>query len=96
MKKYPIYIIKCNNKNYYTGVTSNLINHIKEHHLGKHKNSYTYSRRPIKLVYFCEFINIEQAIDMEKQLKKWSRIKKETLINNEFEKLPNLCKKNFE
>ena len=95
MKKYPIYIIKCNNKNYYTGVTSNLIKK-KEHHLGKHKNSYTYSRRPIELVYFCEFINIEQAIDMEKQLKKWSRIKKETLINNEFEKLPNLCKKNFE
>jgi len=96
MKKYTVYIIKCNNKNYYTGVTSNLINRIKEHHLGKHKNSYTYSRRPIELVYFCEFINIEQAIDMEKQLKKWSRIKKEALINNEFEKLPNLCKKNFE
>jgi putative endonuclease len=96
MKKYTVYILKCSNKSYYTGVTSDLINRFNEHQLGKHKNSYTYSKRPVELVYFCEFTNIEQAISMEKKLKKWSRIKKEALINNEFEKLPNLCKKSFE
>jgi putative endonuclease len=35
------------------------------------------------------------AIEKEKQIKKWSREKKEALINNEFEKLPNLAKKKF-
>lgn len=35
------------------------------------------------------------AIEKEKQIKKWSRAKKEALINNEFEKLPNLAKKKF-
>ena len=32
---------------------------------------------------------------MEKQIKKWSRAKKEALINNEYEALPNLAKKKF-
>ncbi|ARV08029.1 endonuclease [Polaribacter sp. SA4-10] len=35
------------------------------------------------------------AIDTEKQIKKWSKTKKEALINNEYEKLPNLAKKKF-
>ncbi len=35
------------------------------------------------------------AIEREKQIKKWSKNKKEVLINNQFEKLPNLAKKKF-
>jgi len=46
-------------------------------------------------VYYAEFTSIEIAIEKEKQIKKWSKAKKETLINNEFEKLPNLAKKKF-
>jgi len=47
------------------------------------------------LVFYCEFTNVEIAIETEKQLKKWSRVKKEALIDGEFEKLPNLAKKKF-
>jgi len=39
--------------------------------------------------------DIRLAIQSEKQIKKWSRVKKEALINDEFEKLPNLAKKKF-
>ncbi|PCH52514.1 MAG: hypothetical protein COC22_03920 [Flavobacteriaceae bacterium] len=95
MKTYYVYILKCSDKTYYTGITSQLSKRINEHSTGKHFGSYTYYRRPIELVYYCKFTNVEQAIEMEKQLKKWSRAKKEALINNEFEKLPNLSKKNF-
>jgi putative endonuclease len=35
------------------------------------------------------------AIETEKQIKKWSKMKKEALINNEFHNLPNLAKKKF-
>ncbi len=34
-------------------------------------------------------------MDTEKQLKKLSKAKKEALINNEFDQLPNLAKKKF-
>ena len=91
-----VYILKCSDNTYYTGVTSNLTQRIKEHTSGKHINSYTYSRRPLKLVYYTEFTDINLAILKEKQIKKWSRAKKEALINNETENLPNLSKKRFD
>lgn len=66
-----------------------------EHQDGKFKESYTYTRRPVTLEFYQEFVDPNQAIMLEKQLKKWSKAKKEGLINNEFEKLPNLAKKKF-
>jgi putative endonuclease len=95
MKIYYVYILKCNDESYYTGFTSNLEERINQHNEGKYIDSYTYERRPVDLVFYCEFTNVEMAIETEKQLKKWSRAKKEVIINNEFEKLPNLAKKKF-
>ena len=95
MKVYSVYILKCWDKTYYTGITSNLWGRIEQHQSGKYKNSYTSSKRPIELVYYCEFTEPELAIEFEKRIKKWSQAKKEALINGEFEKLPNLAKKRF-
>ena len=95
MKIYYVYMLKCADNTYYTGITSNLTQRVQDHIKGKHIDSYTFSRRPIQLVFFCEFTNVNLAITTEKQIKKWSRVKKEALINNEFEKLPNLSKKKF-
>ncbi|EDP71861.1 predicted endonuclease containing a URI domain [Flavobacteriales bacterium ALC-1] len=95
MKQSFVYILKCADNSYYTGITSNLSKRIKEHKIGVYKDSYTSSRRPIELVFFAEFTDINLAIQTEKQIKKWSRVKKEALINGEFEKLPNLAKKKF-
>jgi len=95
MKVYYVYILKCADDTYYTGFTSNLENRIEEHQQGKHQSSYTFNRKPIELVFYREFSNVEMAIETEKQLKKWSKAKKEALINGEYEKLPNLAKKKF-
>ena len=95
MKIYYVYILLCSDKTYYTGFTSNLQSRLIEHQSGKHPDSYTFSRRPIKLVFYAEFTDPNMGIETEKQIKKWSKAKKEALINNEFEKLPNLAKKKF-
>ena len=95
MKLSYVYIIKCSDSSYYTGITSNLSERITEHKTGKYQDSYTYSRRPVQLAFYAEFTDINLAITSEKQIKKWSRIKKEALINGEFERLPNLAKKKF-
>lgn len=95
MKIYYVYILKCSDDTYYTGITSDLSSRLQEHQIGKHKGSYTFKRRPVELVFYCEFTNVEMAIEREKQIKKWSRAKKEALINDEFEKLVNLAKKKF-
>ena len=95
MKTYYVYILECSDKSYYTGITSRLHLRVIEHQTGKYPNCYTYKRKPIDLVFYAEFTDPNHAIDLEKQIKKWSRAKKEALINNEFEKLPNLSKKKF-
>ena len=95
MKIYYVYILECSDKTFYTGITSDLTNRLQSHKSGKYKDSYTYSRRPLGLVYYCEFTNPNVAIATEKRFKKWSKAKKKALINGEFEKLPNLAKKKF-
>ena len=57
------------------------------------KKSYTYSRRPVKLVYYEESDDIGYAIAREKQLKKWVRKKKIALINMQEEELKRLAKR---
>jgi putative endonuclease len=95
MKKYYVYILECSDKTYYTGLTSNLEKRMISHQSGKHTDSYTYSRRPIKLMFYTEFTEPHLAIAAEKQIKKWSRAKKEALIRREYDSLCHLSKKKF-
>ena len=91
-----VYILKCADGSYYTGVTSNLVQRIYKHDSAYFPDCYTASRRPVELVFYAEFTNIGFAIDKEKQIKKGSRAKKEALINGDYDALPNLSKKRFE
>lgn len=92
MKKYYVYILKCNDNSFYTGVTNNLERRVIEHSLGENKKAYTYSRRPLELVWQEMFQYINEAIQREKQLKGWSRKKKEALVNSNFKELVKLSK----
>ena len=92
---YYVYLLKCKDGTYYTGVTNDVERRFVEHQEGKDIKAYTYRRRPVELVFYAEFSNIEGAIKKEKQIKKWSRKKKEALINDDFEVLPRLSKKSF-
>ena len=78
--------MKCSDDSYYTGVTNNLEKRINEHQSGIIKG-YTSSRLPVKLVFSERFSDINQAINFEKQIKGWSRRKKEALINRDFDLL---------
>ena len=95
MKLSYVYILKCSDGTHYTGITSNLEKRVLEHSTGKHNNGYTFSRRPVVLVFYAEFTDITLAIQREKQIKNWSRAKKEALIRGDYGALPNLAKKNF-
>ena len=91
--QYWVYILKCSDNSYYTGSTSNLERRISEHQLGIFPG-YTSKRLPIKLVYSCYFDNPNDSIAAERQIKGWSRSKKEALIKGDFKLLHKLseCK----
>ncbi len=88
MRTYYVYILKCSDGSYYTDFTSNLDSQIKSHQTGKQEN--TVGRLPVEPVFHTEFKVPLFAIEAKRQIKRWSRDKKEALINGEFEKLPNL------
>ncbi|UQB68245.1 GIY-YIG nuclease family protein [Epilithonimonas zeae] len=96
MKQYFLFILKCSDNSYYTGVTSDFESRLIKHQSGYYPESYTHSRRPVQLVLYNEFNEIEQAIAFEKQVKGWSKKKKEAIINDNWEKLKGLsiCRNN--
>ncbi len=92
MKSYCVYILKCFYGSYYTGLTSDLDNRINQHQEGKWQTCYTFSRRPVELLYYESYQWVFDAIAREKQIKGWSRVKKEALINGKLEQLVILSK----
>ena len=90
MKTYSVYILKCSDGTYYTDFTSNLEAKIELHQSSKREDLYTFDRRPVQLVFTSEFNIPVFAIAAKKQIKRWSKTKKEALINGEFKVLSQL------
>ncbi|NLK71420.1 MAG: GIY-YIG nuclease family protein, partial [Clostridiales bacterium] len=91
MTKAWMYILECANGLYYTGSTIDIDFRMKQHDAGEGSN-FTRKHLPVKLVYYEEYGSIEDAFLREKQVQGWSRKKKEALINDRMESLPNLSK----
>ncbi len=80
---YYIYILTTkNNAMLYIGVTNDLQRRLYEHK-NKLADGFTKKYNLNKLVYYEEYSEVEEAIAREKQLKGWTRAKKEILINKE-------------
>ena len=86
------YIIRCNDQSFYAGHTGDLQQRIDAHNSG-HGAVYTKQRRPLKLVYSEILPSKAEAMSRELQIKKWTRDKKEALINRDTEKLHALAKR---
>lgn len=92
MREYYVYILRCCGGSYYTGVT-NYESRFSQHQEGLDLSCYTFSRRPVKLVYVAIFGDVNEAIAWEKRVKRWSKRKKEALIRREYEMLPLLSRR---
>ena len=77
-----VYIIKCNDESYYTGICVDLKRRISEHNDGKYKTAYTKGRRPVRLVYWELSKDRSSASKREIEIKGWGRLKKERLIKS--------------
>jgi len=79
LKNYWVYILASKTGTVYIGVTGHLEKRAYEHR-NKLIPGFTAEYNINRLVYFQEFTRIEQAIEMEKKVKGWSRQKKIDLI----------------
>ncbi len=90
-----LYILKCSDGSLYVGVTNNPERRLIEHNQGVNPDSYTYSRRPVEIVFHEIFTDFNLAFEWETKIKKWSRAKKQALIDGDFTSLKELSKKKF-
>jgi putative endonuclease len=88
-----LYILRCADGRYYVGTTrKSLEERIGEHNAGLH-GGYAATRRPVMLVFAQHFEIITDVIAAERQVKGWSRAKKEALIRGERNRLPQLARR---
>ena len=91
VKYFHTYILLCSDNSYYTGITDDIERRLIEHNSDEYPKSYCHTRRPVQLVFAEMFLDPVPAIEFEKQIKGWSRKKKEALIERNFDKLHELA-----
>lgn len=84
---YFVYILQCSDQSYFVGQTGNDVLTAYTQHLEGIPGSFTYLRRPVKLLYYETIPGSEDAAKREKQIQGWSRAKKKALIDQNFHKL---------
>jgi putative endonuclease len=86
MSEWFIYIVRCVDDSYYTGISNNVEQRIKKHNAGIGA-AYTRSHRPVVLIWQESAESESAAKRREAQIKKWTRSKKENLVNGVWGKL---------
>ena len=86
-----MYILRCADGSFYVGHTDDLERRLDEHHAGRFA-CYTQQRRPVVLVHVQEFPTREEALAAERQVKGWSRAKKQALIDGDWGEVSRLSR----
>ena len=86
-----VYMLRCCDGSYYIGHTDNLEQRLSAHQSGV-VPGYTSGRRPLKLVRYGTFSSRDEAFQRERQIKGWSRGKKEALIRQDWDGIRRLSR----
>ncbi len=74
-----VYILECSDHSFYTGIAKDIEKRVRKHNNGQGAK-YTYTRRPVEVVFFEQFDTHSEAARREIEIKKWNRSKKQDLI----------------
>ena len=91
-----VYMLRCSDGSYYTGHTDNLESRIAQHFAGAISGCYTYSRRPLDIVFSQDFSTREEALASERKIKGWSRKKKEAMIRGDWTEVSRVARSSFD
>ena len=79
------YMLRCSDGRYYTGHTEDLDVRFAQHQQGYFRTCWTFSRRPVELVWSEAFPTRDEALVAERMVGGWSRAKKEALIRGDWD-----------
>ena len=80
------YMLRCADGRFYVGHTDNLELRMAQHHHGGFCD-FAARRRPVAVVWSQDTATREEALAAERQLKGWSRAKKEALISGDWTRI---------
>lgn len=89
------YMLRCSDGSYYIGHTDALEPRIAQHQCGE-LPGYTHNRRPVTLMWSQDFPSRSEALEAERQLKGWTRAKKEALAAGDWDAVRLLARKSFD
>ncbi len=92
MKTYFVFIVECSDKSYYVGITQDLYAEIERMNLGANPKCYTFNRLPLTLKFYEVFSDVREALAAQRQLRGWSRKKKEALFDRNWDRIIELAK----
>ena len=93
MQDFYVYMLRCKDESIYTGHTDDIDKRISEHARGM--CSYTAKRLPINIMFVQAVGSRDEAFNLERQLKGWSRKKKEALACSDWEGIRLMARKIF-
>lgn len=82
-ENWHVYIVRCNDGTFYTGVAKDLERRIQQHNHSNAGAKYTRTRRPVELVYREAAADRSSAQQREYQLRKLSAAQKRQLITGQ-------------
>ncbi|HEX9684238.1 MAG TPA: GIY-YIG nuclease family protein [Burkholderiales bacterium] len=86
-----VYILQCADDSYYIGHTDNLETRLAQHNSGQVRG-YTLSRLPVRLVFSQAHATRDEALTAERQIKGWSRRKKQAMIRGDWLEVSRLAR----
>ena len=89
-----VYMLRCADGSFYVGSATgdDLSKRIAEHENGAYPG-YTFTRRPVTLIWSEHFDRITDAIAAERQIKGWNRAKKEALARGDWDSVKAFAKR---
>ena len=86
---WSVYILRCADDSLYVGETNDVSSRLTRHNAGT-AAAHTAKRGPVRLVYTEQYPTREDCLKRERQLKGWTRAKKEALVAGDKSVLKNL------
>jgi predicted GIY-YIG superfamily endonuclease len=87
-----VYLLRCADGSFYVGHSDDLDRRLGQHQTGEFEG-YTSTRLPVRLEYSEELASRDEALAAERQIKGWSRKKKEALCKGDWNELSRLARR---
>jgi putative endonuclease len=87
-----VYILKCADRTFYVGMSNDPVTRFAAH-LDGSASRFTSVRLPVEMVYVEELDSLQAAVARERQIKRWTRAKKEALVSGDKDSLRKLSRR---